>query len=274
MTYHSTSCRQVPLRDADFPLGLPTLSPSNQHRVDQANLLYEFTFCILLHCYFNNITFTVENPWRSWFWAVLTHLARQHSKEACRAVNSLITTVFDNCMHGGKRPKRSRVDSTTSVLRSLGILCDNSHTHEPYKLHFDNHWKFDTASEGAYPDLLCARWASAMQSAQATPLPSRDLSNPRAATLASGLRQTTKTKQLIPEFYQVFECDASRTSLPPLAKVLGPSIKGDSAKGFSRVGVFHSVQQFLEKSLAVSNQSILPTLFLTWSSLPSLKPSR
>ena len=92
-----------------------------------------------------------------------------------------------------------------------------------------------------------------MQSSQATPLHSRDLSNPRAATLASGMRQTSKTKQLIPEFYQVFECDASQTNLPPLAKVLGPSIKGDSAKGFSRVGVFHSVEQFLEKSLTVSH---------------------
>lgn len=54
--------RPVPLRDADFPIGLPNLSPSNQHRVDQANLLYQFTFSILLYCHFNKVTFTVENP--------------------------------------------------------------------------------------------------------------------------------------------------------------------------------------------------------------------
>ena len=120
--------RPIPLRDADFPLGLPNLSPANQRRVQQANVLYTFTFEVLLYCYANNIVFTVENPWRSWFWAVLTLLARQHSHEACRAVNSLVTTVFDNCMHGGKRPKRSRVDSTSSALQCLALLCDETHT--------------------------------------------------------------------------------------------------------------------------------------------------
>ena len=39
----------VPLRDALHPLGLPTLSPSNQHRVDLANTMYTFSggsFCL------------------------------------------------------------------------------------------------------------------------------------------------------------------------------------------------------------------------------------
>ena len=245
--------RPIPLRDADFPLGLPNLSPANQRRVQQANVLYAFTFEVMLYCHSSDIVFTVENPWRSWFWAVITWLAREHSPEACRVVNSLVTTVFDNCMHGGTRPKRSRVDSTTTALQSLAVLCDDSHTHEPFKLQFDNHWKFDTAAEGAYPDLLCARWASALTAIHSEPLQPRYLMNPRAASIASGMRQTSKTKQIIPEFFQVFDCDVSTTTLSPLAKVLGPSTKGDPTKGLSKVGVFHSVEQFLEKSLTAQH---------------------
>ena len=236
--------RPVPPRNAEFPLGLPNLSPANQRRVQQANILHMFTFEVLLYCRANGIIFTVEYPWRSWFWAVITLLARQHSQKACRAVNSLTTTILDNCMHGGKKPKRSRVDSTSSALQCLAILCDDNHTHEPFKLQFDNYWKFDTAAEGAYPDLLCARWASALQQLQPDVLQPRTLHNPRAASLASGRRQTSKTKQLIPEFFQVFDCDVSKTTLSPLAKILGPSTKGDPSKGLSSVGVFIPLSSF------------------------------
>ena len=245
--------RPPPLRSAEFPMGLPNLKPNHRQRVEAANVLYKFVLEILLHCCKNNIIFSVENPWRSWFWSVLVHLAREVSLEACRMLNSLHSVLFDNCMHGASRQKRTRIDCTTSVYNELALDCDGLHDHQPYNIQFDGHWRFDTAAEGAYPDVLCQRMAAALSRALPQRVPSRDTSGLRATTTSMNLRQSHRLMQLIPEFIKVFPLDLTLKPLPPLCKNLGPSLEGGVSKGLSKIGMFHSVQQFVNKSLSLKH---------------------
>lgn len=104
--------RPVPLRSDEHPLGLPGLSSFNAQKVSAANLLYELVFKLILFSFNHNIIFSVENPWRSWLWSVLVLLARKHSDFACKCINKMHTAIWDTCVHGGSRAKRTRLDST------------------------------------------------------------------------------------------------------------------------------------------------------------------
>lgn len=242
-----------PLRSADCPMGLPNLKPHHQQRVDAANDLYRFVLEVLLYCIKHSIVFSVENPWRSWFWSVLVYLARQLSLEACRTLNTLHSVLFDNCMHGGLRQKRTRIDCTTAAYDSLSLDCDGNHEHQAYNIQFEGHWQFDTATEGAYPDLLCQRMASALASFLPDDVPARTPTSLRSTTASMNLRQSHKLLPLVPEFIKVFPLDLTLKDLPPLCKNLGPSKEGGVSKGLSRVGMFHSVQQFVNKSLRLKH---------------------
>ena len=85
--------RPVPLRSASHPMGIPNLSHYNQQKVVAANKLYVLVFQLILYCFDNGIVFSVENPWRSWFWSVLVELAKEHSKDACRKINQLHSVI-------------------------------------------------------------------------------------------------------------------------------------------------------------------------------------
>ena len=242
-----------PLRDYDHPMGKPNLSNFNQQKILQGNKLYELVFRLIIFCHGLGIVFSVENPWRSWFWAVLVHLARQESLAACKIINSLQTVLFDNCCHGATRKKRSRIDATQPTYLQLAADCDGSHNHEPYNITYNDGWKFDTAIEGAYPDLLCQRMASLL-AAQVSPGLHRDPeSSLKAKIQAFATRQHRSTSQLIPEYIKVFEWDLSKNKLPDLCKDLGPSTKGGEQKGIRRIGQFHSMEQFINKSLTLDH---------------------
>ena len=70
-------------------------------------------------------------------------------------------------MHGGKRNKFTHWVSfnprnpTSDLFQSLHLLCDNSHAHASWAPYTDDTGKrfFPTASEAAYPELLCQRVA-------------------------------------------------------------------------------------------------------------------
>lgn len=56
-----------PLRAPKFPDGLPGLKPSLQLRVSKANALYQFMSRLILDLDRLGTTWTVENPWTSFF---------------------------------------------------------------------------------------------------------------------------------------------------------------------------------------------------------------
>ena len=245
--------RPVPLRDDRFPLGLPNLSQFNKQKVEAANVLYKLVFDLILYAFHKQIVFSVENPWRSWLWAILVLFARRHSEEACRYINKMHTVTWDTCMHGGSRAKRTRLDVTTSAYNQLQLDCDDSHQHEPYKIYLDGIWKFDTAGEGAYPDLLCKRMSDQLATAIKEPIQERSSWDLRMQTSSWTSKQHKKFPQLIPEFWKVFDMNLSNQTLPPLCKNLGPSTKGGESMGLHKVGQFHSVEQFLDKSMKLQH---------------------
>ena len=245
--------RPLPLRDDQFPLGLPNLSPFNKQKVEAANVLYKLVFDLILYAFRKQIVFSVENPWRSWLWAILVLYARRHSTEACRYINRMHTVIWDTCMHGGTRAKRTRLDVTTPAYNQLQQDCDGSHEHEPYKIYLDGIWKFDTAGEGAYPDLLCKRMSDQLALTMSQSVQARSNWDLRMQTSSWTSKQHKKFPQLIPEFWKVFEMDLSKQKLPPLCKDLGPSTKGGESMGFHKVGQFHSVEQFLNKSMKLQH---------------------
>ena len=241
--------RPVPLRDDEHPLGIPNLSSFNAQKVEAANRLYELVFQLILFSFKHNIIFSIENPWRSWLWAVLVLLAKRHSLEACRCINKMHTVIWDNCMHGGSRAKRTRLDATTQAYENIRADCDGKHNHEPYKIYLDGVWKFDTSIEGAYPDLLCKRLSEQLAQTWPSPIQPRDSWSLRMQTTSYTSKQHKRFPQLIPEFLKVFDMDLTQQPLPPLCKQLGPSTPGGTSMGISKVGQFHSVRQFLDKAM-------------------------
>ena len=193
-----------PLRSADHPLGLPHINPDSTSgiRLKKANQLYSFVIDILLIAMKYNIAISLENPYRSWFWAAILALVQaQNNRALTQFWDSLTEVFFHNCCHGGQRKKGTRWKSTPGVFQMLEATCQNDHDHLPYQVHAENgSWIFDTASEAAYPRLLTQRVAAAIRKFLSpekfsfAPPP-----NPRLTSLAMQHRQHRKRRQLISE---------------------------------------------------------------------------
>ena len=56
------------LRSDQFPMGLPTLTAAERHRIELANSMYWETCKLFGHCVSLGILVTLENPSRSLFW--------------------------------------------------------------------------------------------------------------------------------------------------------------------------------------------------------------
>ena len=92
----------------------------------------------------------IENPRRSHFWATrdMAALGTDYSLHAS----------CHHCMMGSKRRKATLLLANFPSVCMLRLLCDGSHEHEPWgKLG----QKFATATETAYPPLMCALLAQA-----------------------------------------------------------------------------------------------------------------
>ena len=150
-----------PLRSDRFPDGLPGHNPRDQERVDIANASYKAMIELASLLVQLGISFSIENPKNSLFWKcswVKRFLATLTKYHICE---------FQHCMHGGKRNKFTHWLSfnprnlETDMFQALHLLCDGSHEHaswKPYRNEFGQ-TVFPTASEAAYPTLLCDRVA-------------------------------------------------------------------------------------------------------------------
>ena len=152
-----------PLRSAQHPLGLPSVKPNTASfaKVTSANKLYELTFDILCWALNEGCSITIENPTRSWFWAVLAlHMRRCQNKFLRQAFLMLQSVVFDSCMHGGTRPKSTKLLCSDRAFSALALQCDGAHAHDPWKPNWSpSGWVFSTHLEATYPVLLCKRMA-------------------------------------------------------------------------------------------------------------------
>ena len=205
-----------------------------------------------------NIAISLENPYRSWFWAAILALVQAQNNPALTQFwDSLTEVFFHNCCHGGQRKKGTRWKSTPGVFHVLAAVCQNDHDHLPYQVHTENgSWIFDTASEAAYPSLLTQRVADVIRKF----LPPEKFSfapppNPRLTSLAMQHRQHKKRRQLIPEYSHTHWCPPNY-NVQDFQKVLPSSHQGEyleevqlphSSKDIL-VGTWHTPEEFVKKA--------------------------
>ena len=132
---------------------------------------------------------------------------------------------FQNCMHGGRRPKWSTWATNVSELKVLGSASDGKHSHLPWGVaKVGRTWSFATEKEAEYPELLCSRVAEQIADRGRkrghkiikAPLSKKggtDESTPRNAKLQaqSGKQpRGAKYPEVIPEFKETVEISLSR----------------------------------------------------------------
>ena len=123
-----------PLRSREHPLGLPTLSPGEQQRVDVANELFRYTCELFAFCVRRGILATMENPRCSYLWMIPCVLELQRTYP-------LFATDFQACMYGSMRDKWTRIVASFQEITQLDAACDRSHKHLG--------WGFTTDAQGA-----------------------------------------------------------------------------------------------------------------------------
>ena len=181
-----------PLRDAQHLLGLPNLSDFDAIRVSLANQLAEFTVELIELAMLLGFFISIENPENSWMWGVLCHYIKiKNSKPLSRFWNNMLAVNFANCAHGGERDKKTRFLCSHDWIQSMALQCPKNHEHKPFALRKTSQgWKFDTAQEGEYPELLCQRYAECLQK-HVHASPSLGESKPPPSNLKQSKRHTS-----------------------------------------------------------------------------------
>ena len=255
-----------PLRSAEFPMGVLSLSELDRVKVEKANILYQLGLEIALYLTRRHIIVSIENPFGSWLWSVFIRLTLSKSLEDKRLYNSLEMVRFHSCCHGSKRRKDTGWLSTPGVYKELSAVCQNDHPHEPWGVSWQSgQWRFDTSVESAYPTLLAQRAAACLveraKSDGLTLHPQVRLHD--LATAATG-KQTKKHKPLIPEYHH-FSNKAKDAPLPEGAKILPPHLGGVSEEADAtmdnssqlvdrhKLGHFHSPKQFFSRAKVVQH---------------------
>ena len=140
-----------PLRSKLHPMGLPHIRGLDAAKVASANLLYQATFEIVMLCIELDVLCTVENPENSLFWD--TDPMRRLF-EICEGFHN----VFQSCMMGGDRDKRTKWWSSKNYFSAFNIMCDGLHSHKAWTPTItEKGLNFPTKEEAAYPQLLCDR---------------------------------------------------------------------------------------------------------------------
>ena len=133
-----------------YPNGLPNLAAHHQVRVVAANHLYDVTQALCRQCIAHGVLFSIENPAQSFMW--LTTAMKKFLSDY-----NLHSTYLHHCMYGSSRRKHTRLVHNIDALCDIGLLCDDSHDHEPWEVTSQG-WA--TAEETAYPWPLCRRMAA------------------------------------------------------------------------------------------------------------------
>lgn len=139
----------MPLRTADEPNGISTLSGRDMLRVSAANILYEFTADVMDLCTLLNKACMVENPQNSLFW-ITTWWAE------CESGRQHHIADHQACAYGAQRPKWTRLTANFEQVHTICNTCPGNHTHLPWRVvRSGNKRIFATSLEVHYPKQLC-----------------------------------------------------------------------------------------------------------------------
>jgi hypothetical protein len=175
----------------------------DQLKIDLANKLYKCAVRLLEVCMFLGCLVSIENPARSWLWALLALLVRETGNmEFIEWFSALESVYFDACAHGSSRDKRTKLLATNGLFTSLEAVCPQNHTHaswQPYKT--EQGIAFPTAAEAEYPALLCKRMATCVSDMATTLGVVPQVSSRLKDLLKLNLgQQTVRHPPLIPEY--------------------------------------------------------------------------
>ena len=221
-----------PLRSKDFPLGLPTLvvGSADHARVLAANDLFLFTYRMLSFCLARAIIVCVENPANSFLWDVLR--AFEPALQAKQVLPRLTEVCFDQCCHGGARPKRTKLLCTPNCFESLSAVCPGNHAHRPWGQIMEyGTSRFATKDEAAYPAILANRYALCLAKVATcrghslVPKPTT-----KDQSLAALGKQNKRQPPLVSEFATTQWMPFRDFRPAPHLKLLRPRIGGDEAR--------------------------------------------
>ena len=257
-----------PLRDGDNLLGKPGLTPHETSRVQLANQIYILAVHALFAAFSCGALVTLENPMRSWLWALLALLVKQMFPSEDDAFRqwyfNLEDVDFDMCMHGGERAKTTRLKASAKVFSALRQRCDGSHDHRPWtvQLH-EGRWAFDTAAEAEYPKELASKLVQCVVQKLPADLLSQTYKRFRLDTLLSTGKQVKQHLQLVPEF----KCFSF--TRPPANvdykefPTFDPSSTGDDDEGQmdtvpdkaegTKFGIYFSFNEHVDKALQLEH---------------------
>ena len=251
-----------PLRDQNNLLGLDCLTESERHRVDCANKVYRTAEHVLFQIFLLGLWVSLENPERSWLWAILAMLVKQRNNaEYTEWYFNLVDTTFDACQHGSSFAKTTRLKGTPGIFDHLAGRCSGDHEHAKWQVQkLNSSWVFNTAAEAEYPRLLAQRMVAAV----AAHLPPGLLDFTRRKFRLDLLQQADKqhrlAQQLISEYRQIL-C----TDTPPLTgafKILGePSTAGDNYKGPTdetkyKIGFYFSPAEHFDRAIRLKHPAL------------------
>ena len=248
----------VPLRSADHPFGLPIIDPDslNGQRLQSANKLYDFCFRVLAWALEAGAQITIEKPTNSWYWTILASQIRQCKDKLLKTkLVEMQSVVFDMCMHGGSRPKSTKLLCSSNDFQSLALTCDKSHEHLPWSVKWaKSGWLFSTHLESAYPAVLAERMAACFKQAAVGAgwvcMPPRVA---RVQALAAQGRQHRRHQPLISEF--AFIRSMRRDEIPTTGcKALQPPVEGvSSGSELCRVGFYRSPEQWVDEAVCLDH---------------------
>jgi len=258
-----------PLRDAEHLMGLPNLRPVDQLKVDTANKLYQCAIHLLEVCMVLGCLISVENPARSWLWALLAMLVKAtHKPDFISWFANLESVYFDACAHGSERDQRTKLLATPGLFTELEACCPQNHVHaswQPFRT--EQGIAFPTAAEAEYPGLLCDRMAHCVLQ-MAKKLGVTPQIQPRLKDLLklNMGQQTVRHPPLIPE-YKTFVFSESPLPDPAYKLLAAPLQQGaesteqlehqETPRKRSRrtfkYGVWHSPEEFLHKATGVQH---------------------
>ena len=217
--------------------GLPNLSHTNQAKVQQANKIYRLALWILDFCHKTGCLFAVENPHRSWLWPLLADLFRGSDDQALREFAATLDhVVFDQCMHGGIRDKRTKLLASPGLFAPLAVDCDQTHSHASWTPYAQGtRMVYPTATEAEYPALLAKRMAACVTEA-VLPLGLEPQVHPRLKDLLTYSlgAQTIRHPPLVPE-YKDFAYLDQPVDLPSY-KLLASPITGANTETLDQDG--------------------------------------
>ena len=186
-----------PLRTKEVPDGLPGLQNLDFLRVQQSNVLYDFSATVFDLCCELGKLCMCENPRDSLYRDTTPWMERQHQDTDCAQCHQA-------CAYGSSRPKWTKLLANFSEVEQINAVCDGKHKHDAWGYQFKNGKRlYATTLEVHYPAALCDKIAATFLLA----LQKRGLAvavqvpiNLAARTLAQNQPASNKVAPLIPEF--------------------------------------------------------------------------